>query len=488
MIGNYFGAGPETDAYFMSLLVVGFLAKGLMFRHVRSIALPEYLAMGGSTGPGRELLARLRRRAFWVALGVAGIAVALAPWIVDVFAPGFDAAQRRLTVRLFRIRVPEVVLLAVAATSLVALHASRRFGRAVLGNKVLPVATVAVVLAWVGDRAGLEGLAWLSMAGIGAGTAALVILARLPKTPKGTRPQADLRQAELGVWRRWAAFGWSNTAVMAAEWVYRIAASALGPGLFSAVRYGQMMQDVLGRLLNDSAATIGLVEFSHRKGAGRDSAVGDSLGTGQETLSAVAVPVAVFVVFMSDWLAALLFGRGQMVSDGMLGPVGTSMAVFMVGVVVQGRNQLAFSAAFAMGHSGLVNKVQAAGHVFRALVLLPAVWLWSYVGLVAAQVAMTLVIAGAFWVAAPPELAPRGRLRGGALRGLGRISVATVAPGVFLLLLLLRGGLPDPVRAGELSRLAIVGAAGLSWCVLVLTAGWLVRVPLYRRLAARAAR
>lgn len=488
MIGNYFGAGPETDAYFMSLLAVGFLVKGLMFRHVRSIALPEYLAMGGSAGPGRELLARLRHRAFWAALAVAGAAVVSAPWIVDVFAPGYDEAQRRLTVRLFRIRVPELVLLAVAATSLVALHASRRFGRAAVGNKVLPVATVAVGLAWVGDRAGLEGLAWASIAGVVAGTAALVFWARLPKTPKGTRSQADLRQAELGVWRRWAAFGWSNTAVMAAEWVYRIAASTLGPGLFSAVRYGQLVQDVLGRLFNDSAATVGLVEFSHRKGTGRDSAVGDSLGAGQETLSAVAVPVAVFVVLMSEWLAALLFGRGELVSDGMLGPVGTSMAVFMFGVVVQGRNQLAFSAAFAMGHSGLVNKVQAAGHIFRALVLLPAVWLWSYLGLVAAQVAMNVVVAGAFWMAAPPELAPNGRLRGGALRGLGRISAATVLPGVLLLLLLLRGGLPDPVQAGELSRLAIVGIAGLSWCVLILAAGWLVRVPLYRRLAERAAR
>lgn len=509
LIGNYFGAGPETDAYFMSLLVVGFLAKGLMFRHVRLIALPEYLAMGGSAGPGRELLARLRRHAVWVALGFAGAAVVLAPWIVDVFAPGYDEAQRRLTVRLFRIRVPELVLLAVAATSLVALQASRRFGRADLGNKVLPVATVALLLAWIGDRAGLEGLAWANMAGIVAGTTALVFCAHRLKTPKRARSQqadprrsdqpradpsqadlghADLRQAELGVWRRWAAFGWSNSAVMAAEWVYRIAASTLGPGLFSAVRYGRLVQDVLGRLFNDSAATVGLVEFSHRKAAGRGSGVGDSLGVGQETLSAVAVPIAVFVVLMSEWLAALLFGRGQMVSDGMLGPVGASMALFMVGVVVHGRNQLAFSAAFAMGHSGLVNKVQAAGHIFRALLLLPAVWLWSYMGLVAAQVAMNVVVAGAFWLAAPPELAPNGRLRGGALRGLGRISAATAVPGVLLLMFLSLGDLPDPVQAGELRRLAFVGVAGLSWCVVVLAAGWLVRVPLYRQLAQRAAR
>ena len=486
MIGNYFGAGPETDAYWMSLLVVGFLAKGLMFRHVGSIALPEYVAMGGSAGPGRDLLARLRRRAFWGALGVAATAIVLAPWLVDVFAPGYDEAQRRLTVRLFRIRAPELVLLAVAATSMVALEASRRFGRAGLGKKVLPAATVALLLAWIGDRAGIEGLAWASMAGAVLGAAALVAWARPPRDPKRLRDGPGLRQAELGVWRRWAAFGWSNAAVMAAEWVYRIAASTLGPGLYSAVRYGRAVQDVVAGVLNDSAASVGLVEFSSRKGDGGGARVGAALGAGQENLSAVVVPAAVFVVLMSDWLAALLFGRGQMLRDGMLGPVGASMAVFMAGVVVQGRNQLAFSAAFAMGQSGLVNKVQAAGHVFRAVVLLPAAWLWSYVGLVAVQVAMNVVVAAAFWYAAPAELAPNGRLRGGALRGLGRVSAATAVPGALLLLVLAH--LPDPVQAGELARLAVVSGAGLSWCALVLATGWVLRVPLYRRLAERATR
>ena len=486
MIGNYFGAGPETDAYFMSLLVVGFLAKGLMFRHVRSIALPEYVAMGGGAGSGRALLARLRRRALWGALGAATLAVVLAPWIVDVFAPGYDEAQRRLTVRLFRIRAPELVLLALAATTLVALEASRRFGRAAMGAKVLPAATVAVLLAWLGDRAGIEGLAWASMAGATAGGAALLLWARSPGAPKRARGGAGLRRAELGVWRRWAAFGWSNTAVMAAEWVYRIAASTLGPGLYSAVRYGRLVHDVVAGILNDSASRVGLVEFSSSKGAGRDARVGAALGAGQENLSAVVVPAAAFVVLMSDWLAALIFGRGQMLRDGMLGPVGASMAVFMAGVVVQGRNELAFSAAFAVGRSNLVNKVQAAGHVFRALVLLPAVWLWSYVGLVAVQVAMNVVAATAFWLGAPAELAPNGRVRGGVLRGLGRVSAATAVPSALLILVL--GRLPDPVQAGELARLAVVGGAGLSWCALVLAAGWLLRVPLYRRLAERAGR
>ena len=482
MIGNYFGAGPETDAYFMSLLVVGFLAKALMFRHVRSIAVPEYLGMGGSAGIGGGLLARLRKRAVWVALGVATVAVVAAPWIVDLFAPGYDESQRRLTVRLLRIRAPTLAALAVVATSLIALEARRRFGRAAVGSRVLPAATAAVLLGLVGDRAGIEGLAWIGLAGAVASAAALLGWSRLPKAPERIRADPEVRQAELGVWRRWAAFGWSNSFVLAADWVYRIAASTLGPGLFSAVRYGRMVQDVVSGILNDSAASVGLVEFSSRRENDSGSRVGAALGVGMETLSAVAVPAAVFVFLMSDWIAALLFGRGQMIRDGMLGPVGASMAVFMIGVVVQGRNQLAFSAAFAARESGLVNKVQAAGHVVRALLLLPAVWLWSYMGLVAVVVVMNIAVAAAFWLVAPPELAPDGRLRG-ALRGLSRISGAIAVPCVLLLLVL--GRLPDPVETSELARLGVVAAAGLAWCALVAASGLLVGVPLYRRLARR---
>lgn len=201
--------------------------------------------------------------------------------------------------------------------------------------------------------------------------------------------------------------GWSNAATIGGEWVYRIAASTLGPGLFTAVVFGRMVHDLLHGALNDSASTVALARFSRDRAARRSPAA--ALASSLQGISAAALPAAVFVAIMSPWIAALLFGRGQLARDGMLGPVAASMALFMAGVVVQGRNQLAFQAAFATGRSALVNRVQVVGHAFRAVALLPAAWLWSFVGVVAAQVAMNVVVAIAFWRAAPAELAPNGR-------------------------------------------------------------------------------
>ena len=479
LIGFFFGAGAETDAYFMSLYVVALLTKAFMFGPLKSIALPEYAALGVRSDDGRMLLASIRRRAGSAALLAAAVAVVFAPWLVDAFAPGYEGEQRALTVALLRIRAPALAFLALATTALVALEAADRFGRVTVGNRVLPAAATLLLLVLLGDRFGLTGLAWAGMVGAAAGSLTLLAFSRGQRLSSRT-PTASHRQAARRIWRQWAGMGWSNAAATSGEWVYRIAASTLGPGLFTAVVFGRMVHDLLHGVLNDSASTVALARFSRDRAEGRGPAA--ALAASLEGLSAVAVPAAVFGAIMSSWIAALLFGRGELARDGMLGPVAASIALFMVGVVVQGRNQLAFQAAFATGRSALVNRAQATGHLFRALALVPATWLWSFTGLVAVQMAMNVVVAIAFWRAAPAELAPNGR-RAAAVGGLGRTAAAVAAPA--LLLLLAGRALPDPFHAGELSRLGVVSAAAAIWCALVPATGALFRVPLHADLARR---
>lgn len=484
LIGFLFGAGAETDAYFMSLYVVAFLAKAFMFGPLKSIVLPEYAGLGVRSDEGGRLLAAVRRRLGWAALLAAAAAAASAPWLVDAFAPGYHGEQRALTVALLRIRAPALAFLALTVTALAAMEATGRFGRVALGRAVLPAAGTLLLLVVLGDRFGVTGLGWAGTAGAAAGCFALLAWSRresplLLRRPRA-EPSAPHGDAARRVWKRWAGMGWSNAATIGGEWVYRIAASTLGPGLFTAVVFGRMVHDLLHGALNDSASTVALARFSRDRAARRSPAA--ALASSLQGISAAALPAAVFVAIMSPWIAALLFGRGQLARDGMLGPVAASMALFMAGVVVQGRNQLAFQAAFATGRSALVNRVQVVGHAFRAVALLPAAWLWSFVGVVAAQVAMNVVVAIAFWRAAPAGLAPNGR-RAAAVGGLGRPVAAVAAPS--LLLLLAVAALPDPFHAGELLRLGVVSAAVVAWCVAVLTTGAFLRVPLHADLARR---
>ena len=208
------------------------------------------------------------------------------------------------------------------------------------------------------------------------------------------------------------------------------------------------------------------------------------MGVALESLTAVALPIAVMVACLSPWITAVLFGQGEFLASGRLGATAIAMAVFMIGFVVQGRNQLCFQVAFATGRSGIVNRVQIIGHVIRAILLMPFVWAWSFVGLVLAQVTMNVVVAAAFWALSPRDWAHNHRpIRGGAFRGVGAaLPVAAVPLGAFLLL---RAWLPDPLALAPLTRIGMLLLMTLGWLALGLLVAFVVRLPALMRLLPR---
>ena len=52
---------------------------------------------------------------------------------------------------------------------------------------------------------------------------------------------------------RWVSLSSSNAASFLGEWAFRVGASLLPVGLFSAVLYGRMVHDLLHSAVNDSA-------------------------------------------------------------------------------------------------------------------------------------------------------------------------------------------------------------------------------------------
>lgn len=476
LIGFHFGASLGTDAYFMSLSIVAFLAKAFMLGHFKAIGLPEYLRLK-DTDPeqARRLLGSLLR---WGGLGLSGICLVifvLAPYLVDALAPGYDGEQRNLTIRLLRIRTPALFFLATTAVGLIALETRSRFGLSVALEKVVPAFVTVALLAAVGPAYGLEGLGWMGLAGASAGGLMMLYVGLRAGGMSGGDPKTLKR-----IGRSWAKFGWSNAATSLAEWVYRVAASLLGPGLFSAVVYGRMVQDMLHGALNDAARTVALPQFA-RAADDRDEALAltASLGIALEALTAVTLPVAVLVACTAPWITAALFGRGAFLNSGMLGPTAVAMALFMVGFVVQGRNQLCFQVAFAAGQSHIVNRVQVIGHLYRAVALVPMVLAWSFAGLVVAQVTMNLVVACSFWFVAPDTWAEgKHRLTGGLFKGTLRVLPVAAVPAVALLVS--QSFVRDPMTYSTVGRLGVLVMLGLGWGVLTLLLARATRLPILR--------
>ncbi|MEQ8330594.1 MAG: lipid II flippase MurJ [Longimicrobiales bacterium] len=483
LLAYHFGAGAETDAWFMSLSIYAFLAKFLMLTHLKSIALPIYRRLSASDpDQGRRFGALLLGWSGGALVAAAAVLVLAAPLLVDALAPGYQGAVRDLTVDLVRIRVPALVFLGTTTAGLVLLESAHRFGVTVSSQKIVPAVVTLVLFVLVADRYGMVGVGWIGLAGgVAGGLVALAAVAPLVAGRRGARGTAD---AELrGVAGQWLKFGGSNAATFVGEWAFRIAASLLPVGLFSAVLYGRMVHDLLHGAVNDAAQSVSLPRFAEVGEHGDEARVGAALRASLAALSALTVPVAAFVAATAPWSVALLFGRGRFLDDGMVGPAAVALQIYAVGFVLQGLNQLVFAAAFSVGQSHLVNRVQIVGHLVRAALLVPAVMLYSYAGLVGAQVAMNALVLLLLVVAAPRAWALRGaavRVVAGPTLG---VVLATLAPAALWWMAV--GRLPEPVAWGTAGRFGVLAAAGAVWGVLYLGLATAFRVPAARDLLAR---
>ena len=475
LLAFWFGAGAETDAFFMSVSIYGFLGKFLMLTHLKSLALPSYTRLRtNDEGRAKELAGGL--------LGISVVAVALlslvlllaSPVLVDVLAPGYEGAMRDLTIRLLRVRVPALPFLAGTTVAMALLESERRFGVTISAQKVAPAASSLVLLLAVADRSGIVAVAWIGLASTVVGALVIWVPARSRITSVAPLPAA--RDPELRrIGGRWASLSSSNAASFVGEWAFRVGASLLPVGLFSAVLYGRMVHDLLHAAINDSAQTMALPRFAAAVALEPDvqqtgatllvdadahRRLGPVLRNALGSLAAVSLPLALVVAATAPWSVAMLFGRGRFLEDGMLRPAAVSLALFAAGFFLQGLVQLLFAAAFATHCSALINRVQLVGHLTRAAAIVPMVAAFSYAGLVGSQVAMNALVLGLLVLSAPRDWALLGRGR-----SFVRPLIASAVPAV-LYFALVAPRLPDPLAVGTVARLGVLSAIGAGWTIL----------------------
>ena len=477
LMAFWFGAGAVTDAFFMSTSIFLFLGKFLMLTQLKSLALPPYARLrAADEGRARQFAGSLMGLTCAAVAVLSLILVLASPFLVDALAPGYEGAQRALTIRLLQIRIPGLPFLAGTSVGMALLESERRFGVTISAQKVVPAALSLALLLVVADRAGIMALGWISLITSVAG--ALVIWLPVRSWVGSLAVGPATRDPELRrVGKRWLGLGSSNAASFAGEWAFRIGASFLPVGLFSAVLYGRMLHDLLHGAINDTAQTVALPRFSAaigpdpagpgeandleaEVGAAAHARLGPVVRQALGGLSSLSIPLAAMAAATAPWSVALLFGRGKFLADGMLQPAAISLALFLVGFVLQGLVQLLFAAAFATHRSDLVNRVQMVGHLVRTVAIVPLVMTFSYMGLPAAQAGMNaLVLALLVWWA-PREWGLTGHA--GALM---RHVVAAAVPAA-LYLVLIAPRLPDPLAVGTLARFGILASIGIGWTLI----------------------
>lgn len=311
----FFGAGVGADAFFVAFRLPNLMRRLLAEGALTVAFIPvfsDYLE-----NKGREEAYHLARTALTlltlVLVGVSLAGVLGAPWLVRVFAPGFqdDPALFELTVRLTRIVFPYIFFVALVALAMGILNSLGVFAAPALSPVMLNLAMIAAVVLFAGrvDPPALA-LAWGVIAG-----GALQVLLQVPdllRRPGLLGLGLDFRHPALKrimILMGPAALG--AAVYQFSVFINTILASFLPQGSVSYLYYAdRVMQFPLG-VFAIAVATAVLPSLS-RQAAVRDTAgLSDTMAFSLQLVFFITIPATFGLIVLSRPIVSVLFQRGR---------------------------------------------------------------------------------------------------------------------------------------------------------------------------------
>ncbi|HEY7612110.1 MAG TPA: murein biosynthesis integral membrane protein MurJ [Gemmatimonadales bacterium] len=352
VFAHYFGTSAAADAFNAAFRIPNFL-QNLFGEGVLSASLIPVYAGLRARGSSRDAAAVATAVAALLALTVSLLVlggILLAPWLIDLIAPGFEGTKRELTIRLVRILFPGAGLLALSAWCLGVLNSHRRF----FLSYVAPVVwNAAIIVALVGfDRGRAQDdlavvAAWGSVVG-----SLLQLLIQLPTVLRvldGLRPGPLLGPGSRVVLRNFGPVFVGRGVVQISAYVDTLLASLLPTGAVAAVSYAQVLYTLPVSLFGMAVSAAELPEMSSATGTGEERAahLRGRLEAGLRQIAFLVVPSAVGFIALGDVVTGALYQSGEF-TRGMTLYVWGILAGASVGLLPSTLGRLYSSAFYAM--------------------------------------------------------------------------------------------------------------------------------------------
>ncbi|MYC88783.1 MAG: murein biosynthesis integral membrane protein MurJ, partial [Gemmatimonadales bacterium] len=328
----------------------------------------------GDTAAARRLAQGVLGGLLILSTLVVAAAVAGAPWLLGILAPGYDAELSELTTRLVRILFPMSGVMIVGAWCLGILTSHRRF--------FLPFATpvawnlsqiVGLLLgAWMGWAPLIVVLTWSTLIG-----SVLQVAVQLPAVYRllGTlRPRVDLRFEPT---RRVAR---NAMPVAAGQGIFQLSsltdvfvASLLAEGALTGIYFAQRIAMVPMALFGASVAVAALPEMSREEGV---EALRSHLSTGVRRVAYFILPSVAVLLLLGDLVTSLIYERGAFEAEH-VPVVRWALGAYALGLVATGLTKLFASAFHALQDTRTPVKYALAG-VATGILIGAATALWMH--------------------------------------------------------------------------------------------------------------
>jgi putative peptidoglycan lipid II flippase len=310
VIAAQFGTSARMDTYVVATTVVGLILLWIGLP-IRQTLIPMF----------RHELARRGEQAAWgsiavllntLAVGLVAIVVVaelLAPWIVALLAPGFDAGMIGMGTSLARITILSVVFMGLAELLAQILFSYERFARPGIVGSVNNLVVIGTLLA-VGFAWGIHGLAVAVV--LGALGQFLIQVPILWEKRRFYRWRVDLRDpnvAEMG--RLSVPLLLSTSGTEVSRITDRIFASLLPRGSLSALAYAHRPMTVLFDFMIRPLQQATFPHFSRLTAEGDYATLSRQLFQYLRLIFFFALPVAVGFMVAGPVLVRVLFQRGS---------------------------------------------------------------------------------------------------------------------------------------------------------------------------------
>ncbi|MFE9487614.1 murein biosynthesis integral membrane protein MurJ [Streptomyces sp. NPDC006641] len=392
------GTGLRADGYNVANTVPNILYILLIGGALNAVFVPELVrAAKNHADGGAAYTDRLLTVCALGLLALTGLAVLVAPWIVSVYAPGYDGAQAEMTVALARYCLPQILFYGLFTLLGQVLNARGRFGAMMWTPVLNNVVIIAVFGIYLGIAAGSGGtlspaqarwLGWGTTAGIVLQTLALVPALRAAKFR--WRPRFDWRGS--GLTRPLRAAGWLVALVLTnqiAYWVVTRLSTTIGQRAedmelaggagYTAYSYAYQLWVVPHGIVTVSLVTALMPRMS--RAAADDDLPGlrRDVSYALRTSAAAVVPAVALLFALAPWVMGTVYGYGHTDDADIAVMAGMTMA-FAPGLIAYSGQYVLSRAFYAMGDTrtpfvlNLVIAALNAGLSVAAYLLLPVRW------------------------------------------------------------------------------------------------------------------
>jgi putative peptidoglycan lipid II flippase len=244
------------------------------------------------------------------------VGIAVAPWIVKLFAPGFDQEKLELTVLLARIMYPFILLVSLAALVMGMLNARNVFGVPAMASSFFNIGSIVGGVGigyWLDPKFGPKALVGLAIGTLLGGAMQLGV--QLPSLFKvGFRFRPDFQWRDAGVKMILTLMGPAVVAASSVQinvMINGMFASNLGDGRISWLQIAfRLMQLPLG-LFGVALGTVTLPVLARCIAEGRNVEFRQNLAKGLRLAFLLTIPSTLGLIILADPIISVLYQHGR---------------------------------------------------------------------------------------------------------------------------------------------------------------------------------